>query len=50
MGIHQTLEDQMVAFTGAAGDEDDQVDALVYAVAELAQPRRRYSYRVTEAG
>ena len=50
VGIHQTLEDQMVAFTGAAGDEDDQVDALVYAVAELAQPRRRYSYRVTEAG
>ena len=50
VGVHQSLEDQMIAFTGDPKDEDDQVDALVYALSALSQPRRRWSFKMDSLG
>lgn len=49
VGIHQDLEDQQIAFTGDDKDEDDLVDADVYALSELSGKRQGYTYQVLTA-
>ena len=47
VGIHKGLEDQLISFTGDDRDLDDELDAMVYGVSELANVRRGWTYGVS---